>query len=197
MCGRYYIASDDADEQIRLLIDEIHRREAKKPDGKAVKTGEIFPTDDALVVANSRAGNPKPFLMRWGFETQSKSLLINARSETAASKPMFEPLTRQRRLVVPATGYFEWEKKDGARVKYLLTLNRAAVYMAGLYRITEKGGEFVILTRDADEKIRFIHNRMPVLFTWNTALEWLAPECDYREIIERASNDVIFRECAG
>lgn len=197
MCGRYYIASDDADEQIRALIAEINRREAQKPDGKTVKTGEIFPSDDALVVANSRAGNPKPFLMRWGFETGGKGLLINARSETAAVKPMFAPLARERRLVAPATGYFEWEKRGSARVKYRLSLHQSAAYMAGLYRLTDKGGEFVILTRDADPKIQFIHERMPVLFDWDAALKWLSPACDFRAMIACASGNVDFQECAG
>ena len=197
MCGRYYIASEDADRQIRALIDEINRREARRPDGKTMKTGEVFPSDDALVVANSRAGNPRPFLMRWGFETGGRSLLINARSETADSRPLFAPLTRERRLVVPATGYFEWERRGSARVKYLLTLNQSPAYMAGLYRLTENGGEFVILTKDADPKIRFIHERMPVLFAWDAAMEWLSAECDFRRMVEGASGDVGFCECAG
>ena len=76
MCGRYYVASEDQTEELRAIIEELQRR-AKEP----VKTGEVFPSETAPVIANNRAGKPMPFRKRWvGRASQHTNLsLINKR----------------------------------------------------------------------------------------------------------------------
>ena len=198
MCGRYYIASEDADEQIRQMIDEMNRRESEKGSGKAVKTGEIFPSDDALVVANSRVMNPRPFLMKWGFFTESgKRPLINARSESALEKPTFRDLVKNRRLIVPATRYCEWQSAGSQKEKYEFTYGKQSFCMAGLYRMNPDGQfEFVILTREASPYVAMIHNRMPVIFSWKTAYEWLKPQNAPEQMLKDAVLNMDFQRCA-
>lgn len=111
MCGRYYIAEDELSDELSRMIDELNRK--KTPEG--LKTsGEIFPSDIVPVLANSRKQDVQPFAMRWGYAFPNGRPIINARSETAAQKPMFKDGMRQRRCVIPASHYFEWERR-GAR----------------------------------------------------------------------------------
>ena len=188
MCGRYYIASEDSGEEIRKLIDELNRREAETQKSTAFKTGEVFPGDDALVVCNNKKLESRPFVMRWGFSGMDKRLLINARSESAQEKQMFRDLIGMRRALIPASGYFEWERNGKTKTKYLLSTDEKCIFMAGLYRpkADAPGHEFVILTKDAAPGIRFIHDRMPVAFSKHEAQAWLQPGNNYDRIIKES-----------
>lgn len=87
VCGRYYIAEDDLSDELSRMIDELNRK--KTPEG--LKTsGEIFPSDIVPVLANSRKQDVQPFAMRWGYAFPNGRPIINARSETAAQKPMVQ-----------------------------------------------------------------------------------------------------------
>lgn len=86
MCGRYYVEPESDMEELAELIAEA-RRKAESA-GEEVKTGEVFPSDTAAVIANSRQLKPAVFPMRWGFERQGGGLAINARSETAGEKQL-------------------------------------------------------------------------------------------------------------
>ncbi|HBE87400.1 MAG TPA: SOS response-associated peptidase, partial [Lachnoclostridium sp.] len=108
MCGRYYIEIDDV--ELRSIVAEVERK-------TAVKTGEIFPTNLAPVL--SPDGIMKA--MRWGFpKYDGKGEIINARSETAAEKNMFRRPMMEGRCLVPASWYFEWERRGKQKVKYAL-----------------------------------------------------------------------------
>jgi len=196
MCGRYYIAAEDSHEEIKRLIDEINRREANREMKSIPKVGEVFPSDNALVVAKSRALSPRPFVMRWGFEMKSTSMLINARSETASEKELFRDLFRERRLLIPASGYYEWEKAGKEKAKYAISAGNDFIYMAGLYRprADGKGHEFVILTRDASPDIRFIHERMPVVFMPDAAQAWLSNDSDPETVLKRSEENLRFSQ---
>lgn len=78
----------------------------------AVKTyGEIRPTDVVPVIAPNRSGKRAVYPMKWGYS--GKTLLINARSETAAGKPTFREDWARHRCIVPASWYYEWEHFSG------------------------------------------------------------------------------------
>ena len=80
---------------------------------EAVKgAGEVFPGDRVPVLCLSRAGNLRPFAMDWGYTLSDGKRLINARSETAAEKPMFRESMRLRRCLLPMSAYFEWERRE-------------------------------------------------------------------------------------
>lgn len=183
MCGRYYIASEDSHEELKKLIDELNRRENEEKAG--FKTGEVFPGDNALVVCNNRKLVSRPFVMKWGFGQRDGKLLINARSETAHEKQMFRELISCRRALIPANGYFEWEKNGREKTKYALSAQEDILFLAGLHRpqADAKSHEFVILTKEAAPGIKFIHNRMPVAFSVSQARAWLNPENDFDRLI--------------
>lgn len=181
MCGRYQIAADGLPEEMRAILDSLSRR------GLPVKTGEIFPADLAPVIAQSQARRPRAFTMRWGYAMEGGKRVINARSETAAHKAMFADGMRQRRCLIPASSYYEWMRRSREKTKYEIADEHAPMlYMAGLYRLTDGGPEFTILTRQPADSIAFIHDRMPVLLPRERLADWLTPDKDAQEILAGA-----------
>lgn len=190
MCGRYLI--DDSLAGFEAIVEELNR--GKRGDAPAVqiKTGEIRPKDVAPVIATSRARRQRPFLMRWGFGGWDSHVVINARSETALVRPMFRDAMLERRCLVPATHYFEWQVQGRRRIKHAIKPDGPLLYMAGLYRLEadEPFASFTILTQKADERIAGIHDRMPVLLPEAWAGEWLSQTADAQQLLERARGAV-------
>ncbi len=189
MCGRYYIETEDSTLELMAIIDEVNR----KSKAGSVKTGEIFPTDVVPVIANSKAQRQAGFPMRWGYSMgDDRRPIINARSETAATKPMFKDGMLQRRCVVPASHYFEWEQRDGKKIKHAIRQTGSEMlYMAGIYRIEHGVAPvFTILTKAAADSIAFIHDRMPVILPTGAVDDWLNIRFDANEVIRAAVQDV-------
>ena len=191
MCGRYWI--DDGRESIELqgIIEQVNRRVVVEP----VKTsGEIFPSDTVPVLATSRSRTPGAFPMQWGYTLPDGKRIINARSETAADKPMFRDGMRQRRCAVPASRYFEWDRHSSDRTKYAIQpVDGQLFYMAGIYRIEDGRPVFSILTRNPADNIAFIHNRMPVILPGNLVGAWIDPGTNAEKLLERAVLSVDYR----
>ena len=162
-----------------------------------IKTyGEIRPTDVVPVIAPNRNGNRAVFPMKWGFS--GKTLLMNARAETAAEKPTFQESWERRRCIVPASWYFEWEHLRGndgkthTGDKYMIQPKGSTMtWLCGLYRIEEGLPVFVVLTREPGEEIRFIHDRMPLILPENLVNDWINPDADPAELVKAAVTDVI------
>lgn len=165
MCGRYFIQVDDP--QLRAVFAAVEQEER-------MKTGEIFPNDS--VPALTADGDPR--LMQWGFTRYNGGgKVINARSETATEKNMFAKAMRERRCLLPASNYFEWQRSGGVKKqKFAISLpDNEPLYMAGLYRL-EKNVTlpvFVILTRQAAQSVSNIHDRMPVILPKAVLPLWL------------------------
>src|SRR5690606_15346293 len=114
-------------------------------------------------------------LMRWGLlpswakDQTIAARLINARAETAAEKPSFRSAMKARRCLVPVDGFYEWEKVgDGKQPYFIRAANDAPLALAGLWEHwTSADGEsiqtFTILTTEANDLIRPIHERMPAI----------------------------------
>lgn len=190
MCGRYYIDAE-AGELCRILR-EIERKQGSAMAHAAMKVGEIFPTNIVPVI-----GARGTELMKWGYSGY-KNRVINARSETAIEKPMFRKSLLERRCLVPASGYFEWQRTPSGgktKQKYALYQPDGPIYMAGLWR--QEQGEtlpvFVILTREAGESIAHIHDRMPVILPEAVCAEWVSDAADAGRLMEQAVRQMAFR----
>ena len=183
MCGRYYV--DASDPTIRGFIDS-----AMKKGG--VKTGEVFHSDTAAVIANSTSLRPAAFPMRWGWENPRGGLVINARSETASQKPLFRESARLRRCLVPASFYYEWKRRAGGKTRYALRPARSgAVYLGALYYFGQDGKPcFTVLTRPAAPQVAFIHDRMPVIIPGELCGDWLSPERSLDDLLAGAETDM-------
>lgn len=188
MCGRFYIPTEDSESEIQAIIEILQRK-----NGMETKRGEIFPSDIVPVIANNTALQPAPFAMKWGYSMGGK-LLINARSESASKKPMFQDGMRHRRCLVPAAHYFEWERTKNEKTKYQIhPQGNECMYMAGLYRKEENQYVFTILTRQPAQNITFIHDRMPVIIPREMKNEWLNPHYSADDLLRHAVTDVVFR----
>ena len=191
MCGRYYIEDEDSAEELRQIIEEVQRKSAERVE--TVRTGEVFPSDLAPVIANNRQLVPTPFAMKWGYSLPDGKLIINARSETAAEKSLFRDGMLNRRCLVPASNYFEWEKRGREKVKYAIRpVGRPILYMAGVYRMEGGRPVFAILTREPAEPIAFIHDRMPVILPSEAQAEWLDIRNDGRDVLKSALTDMSY-----
>lgn len=192
MCGRYYVEPTDAAEDLAGILDALNRK------GQQVKTGEIFPSDLVPVLANTRTLTPAPFAMAWGFRAPDGRLIINARSETAAERPMFRDGMLQRRCLFPATHYFEWEKRGSQKIKYAIRPDsRETLYMAGLYRLEGDQARCTILTRAPSDRIAFIHDRMPVILPQGAVSDWLSPRYEAADVLRAAVTAVSFTPVQG
>jgi putative SOS response-associated peptidase YedK len=164
MCGRYQFTAEQC-EEIRQIADAIQRKYGKE----SWAPGEIRPANYAPVLV-AASDSPVPQLMKWGYQLPN-TLVINARAETAAEKPLFRESIGTRRCLIPSTGFYEW---DISKRKYLFTLPEEPVlYMAGLY--DRRGSEdcYCILTTAPNASMRPIHDRMPLVIPPRKMQDWL------------------------
>ncbi|MBQ6118887.1 MAG: SOS response-associated peptidase family protein [Clostridia bacterium] len=158
MCCRYSFRGDSPDERVQKIVSLMERDYPGQ-----FKMGEIFPGDTtaAILGADGRLRHTPAAFGFPGFK--GGRLILNARMETAAEKPTFAGCLRQRRMILPADGFYEWSRGED-KTKYLFTLNgRRTLYLCGLYQEIEGTYHFVILTRPANESMTAIHDRMPVI----------------------------------
>ena len=164
MCGRYQFTAEQC-EEIRQIADAIQRKYGKE----SWAPGEIRPANYAPVLV-AASDSPVPQLMKWGYQLPN-TLVINARAETAAEKPLFRESIGTRRCLIPSTGFYEW---DISKRKYLFTLPEEPVlYMAGLY--DRRGSEdcYCILTTAPNASMRPTHDRMPLVIPPRKMQDWL------------------------
>ena len=189
MCGRYYIDGENPADEMRQIIDVLNRRET---DVKSA--GEICPGDTVPVLANSPSLQINPYPMHWGYTLSDGRLLFNARSETAASKPIFQDGMAQRRCLIPATCYFEWEHRGKDKIKYAIGDPKSPIlYLAGIYRKEGRRVSCTILTCEPADQIAFIHNRMPVILPADAIKDWLNIRYNATEILKSADLSVAYQ----
>ncbi len=193
MCGRY---TTEIETDERELFRILARAEKNRYDPSAAHLSndtsitaiggrEVFPSDTAAMLTADSMGNIDAFFSHWGFDADIGArhrLIINARSEAVPERPMFAPHFHSHRCIIPTAGFFEWAH-TGVRAdpdrKYRFNLPHTGIlYLAGLYRpvldvMGKQRLEFVILTRDASDSMRPIHDRMPVIIRCEHIQEYL------------------------
>jgi putative SOS response-associated peptidase YedK len=146
--------------------------------GEPVAVGRQKPQAEGRELAFLRGG-----LIPAGAEVPSiGDHLAHARSETAATKPSFRTAIRSRRCLIVVDGFYEWQRADGRKRPYFVRLKSDRPFgLAGLWERWERGKEPVesctILTTDANELMRPIHVRMPVIIPPDQYGLWLDPRC--------------------
>jgi len=176
MCGRYTVLTEQEIIEIREILQEISLRIVKDEYLDYIeKPGEVFPTNRAPVITSQDDGVAFESL-KWGFKKWSGSgVIINARSESVKSVNMFSGLLKSGRCVVPAAEYYEWQKLEkGKKKHYAKDRSGNLLFMAGLYRDTGEGREFVIITKEASGEVVNIHDRMPVILRADQIEAWLS-----------------------
>jgi putative SOS response-associated peptidase YedK len=146
----------------------------------------IAPSQDILIIIND--GKRRIIKSRWGFvPSMSRDLnrgyrMINARAETAAGSRAFKSAFEKQRCLVVADGFYEWRKEGKTRRPFYIRLKSHKPFgFAGLYNVWKSpDGEplttSTIMTTDANELIRSIHDRMPVITPADKYDIWLDPK---------------------
>ena len=182
MCGRYASSRDARD-----LVDAFEVEQ--EPEQVLPPSWNVAPTDPVYAVL-ARGGTRSLRVLRWGLvpswakDAKGAARLINARSETLTSKPAFRSAYARRRCLVPADGYYEWQR-DGARKQpwFLTSRDGAPLAMAGLYEVwSREDGERLwtctVITTEAADDLGHVHDRTPLLVPRADWQRWLDPEVE-------------------
>lgn len=190
MCYKFYVPEHQELDFLEEILENLLTRNV------TVKTGNVTPGDIAAVIANSRELRPLPFGMLWGYHLSDGKLIYNARSETAAEKPLFADGIRQRRCLIPAAHYYEWQATASGKIPYLFSPRESgALLLAGIYRFEKSKPVFTVLTRTPPSEIAAIHHRMPVILPREALSDWLNPRYRAEEILKAAVTDLEFHAC--
>lgn len=158
----------------------------------------VAPTQQVFVVRQSDSERVLD-AMRWGFvPAWAKSLdsgpaPINARVETAEVKPMFKEAVQERRCLIPADGFYEWQKRDrGPKQPYFIRRSDGdLIAMAGIWGTWGDIRTCAILTTEPNTVVAPIHNRMPVVISEDEWADWLDPNTDLSEVMRPRSCDLV------
>ncbi len=182
MCGRFTLRASPSVIAAQFGIFEIPALTARF---------NIAPTQQVPVVrlqpGQVDGGHRELVLLRWGLvpgwatDATIGNRLINARAETAAEKPAFRSAMRSRRCLMVADGFYEWQKTGRARQPYFIRLRDDRPFgFAGLWESWQRPDRVpletcTLLTTDANELVRPIHDRMPVILAPDSYAAWLDP----------------------
>ena len=131
MCGRFSLTASPQEVADLLGLEEI---DAFPP------RYNIAPTQPVLMAVDGPSGKREAVLVRWGLvpswvkDPADFTLLLNARSETAATKPSFRNAMRHRRVLIPASGFYEWQKQGRTKQPYYIAAKEGGLLaIAGLW----------------------------------------------------------------
>lgn len=178
MCGRFYL-----DTPPKRLLKHFSLQQMPLLTARF----NIAPSQDIAAIREGEVGR-ELVMLRWGLiphwakEEKTKFSMINARAETVATKPAYRTAFRQRRCLVPASGFIEWQPTDRGRQPYAVRLKDTDLFaFAGLWEHWEGAdGKTIesctIIVTDANELLQPIHDRMPVILDPDDYDDWLGHE---------------------
>lgn len=180
MCGRFSLFADGG-----VLAETFDLSDPPQLEPRY----NIVPTEAVAAVGRASADRPRSLArLRWGLipfwvddPEDFEVTLINARAETVEDKPSFREPFRRRRCVIPASGFFEWQKgSDGKQPYFVRPRGERPFGFAGLWDRWEGEDRTVnsctIITTEAGEGLREIHERMPAILSPDDYAAWLDPE---------------------
>jgi len=174
MCGRYsQTINNEKKLKERFKLKKVPKVEAQY---------NISPTQPVQVILNTRPD--ELVLVRWGLvpgwarEINSSYSMINARAETLLEKPSYRDLVGNKRCLVIADSFYEWKKTGKDREPYRVVLKSEGLFaFAGLWDCREIDGNELysctIITTSANDLVRDIHERMPVILPESRENDWL------------------------
>ncbi|WP_291575665.1 SOS response-associated peptidase [Clostridium sp. UBA4548] len=165
MCGRFLLNTslEDLQEYYNIVREVQYNNENK------YSKGEIFPSNASLVMYNNELK-----ALSWGFPTKDK-LMINGRCETIFQRPMFSYAMEHSRCLIPVNSFYEWKNGD----KHSISIKTMPIFSLGgiVKRFVMKDGtfedRFLILTTEANEEIKSLHHRMPLIIDRDLEREFL------------------------
>ena len=194
MCGRFVLTATP--EELLALFGYL--------DGEDFPPRYNIAPTQPIAVVRMLHGARRFALVRWGLvpgwvkDPRAFGLMINARSESAATNGAFKGALQYRRCLVPASGFYEWQKREGKRKQpYLLRpRNGGIVAFAGLWEtwMGADGSEIdtaCILTTAANDTVAPIHNRMPVIVAPGDFERWLESQDGVADLLHPAPDGLM------
>lgn len=149
--------------------------------------GEIFPTQTYPVITKNKGLLP----LKWGININGlKKSLINARSESLFTKPMYKNMNSSRCLII-ANAFYEWD--DKTKVKYKISGESPFITLGGIY----SRDSFLIITKEANSYMKGIHKRMPLILNKDEEAGFLSDNNLAKEITYRKVSEKVFLEPAS
>jgi putative SOS response-associated peptidase YedK len=173
MCGRFA--------QSKPVIEYAHALDPawEPPPLDLTPTWNMAPSRQVLVFHESKEGRVAEFL-RWGFlpswAEPDAQKPINARVESASSKPYFRHAWKSGRCLIPADGWYEWQvTSHGKQPCFIHRSDNQPVLLAGLYEFNPQVNtrSFTILTTEAKGALREVHEREPLALSSEAGREWI------------------------
>ncbi len=198
MCGRFVQALDLQD-YADFFGATVIKTESLNP------SFNVAPTDDVYGVVEHE-GERRLGSFRWGliphYSKDRKTIHINARSESVDSKPAFRDSFSRRRCLIPADGFYEWQRnEDGTKQPYYISQPTDPMALAGIWTrwkdptTEERVITCTIITTAADPTIEGIHDRMPIAVNRGLWDDWLDSEqrdtATLRQILDAATPETI------
>jgi len=178
MCGRYNLITD-----AEALLDFFEIEQTLLDVSGLKPRYNIAPSQDVPIVRDT--GNGRELAMaRWGLvpywskEEKPKYSTINARADSVADKPSYREPFKRKRCLIPATGFYEWRLDDGQKTPHHIRLAEGGLFaFAGLWDHWGREGEGFdscsIIVTSANQTMRPIHDRMPVILNISQYNTWL------------------------
>ncbi len=183
MCGRFTLTRSPEDVARAFGLDKVLNFPPRYNIAPSQPVG--------VVVRGQNATKPEFRLMGWGlipFWAKDPSIgakLINARSETVTEKPSFRAAFKYRRCLIPADGFYEWQKTQrGAKQPFYFSMAGNDVFaFAGLWESWNDIETCTILTTAANSLLQPIHDRMPVILSSEDYGRWLDPKVQGGQVL--------------
>lgn len=182
MCGRFTLTAKPTTLATLFDLDDVP---------EIAPRFNIAPTQPVAAVRLAPRAQKREFtyltwglIPSWAKDIRMGSRLINARAETVAEKPSYRAAFKRRRCLIPADGFYEWQKLEDRKQPYYIAMrDRNPFAIAGLWEHWEGGDGSVIqsctlLTTEPNELVAPLHNRMPVILHPADYEEWLHPGAD-------------------
>ncbi|WP_419883248.1 SOS response-associated peptidase [Peribacillus sp. B-H-3] len=187
MCGRYNLFSE-----LKVIAERFQLNNA--PALKMKERYNIAPGQDIFAVARDGEVQNAGTFFRWGLvpgwakDPKIGYKMINARAETIDVKPSFKNILKRNRCLIIADGFYEWKKEEDRKQPYHITLkNKEPFAFAGLWDEWEHKGEILktctIITTEANQLMKEIHHRMPVILTRENEDAWLNSDESGAEVL--------------
>ena len=173
MCGRFTLAKTPEQVAKAFNLNEVPSFPFRY---------NIAPSQPVGVIIQDRDSGIREFrLMQWGLipswaKDPEKLNFINARAETISEKPSFRSAYKYRRCLIPADGFYEWQKTRSAKQPFHFTMAENSLFaFAGIWESWNDIETFTILTTVANTLLATIHERMPVILQPEDYARWLDP----------------------
>jgi putative SOS response-associated peptidase YedK len=184
MCGRFVLVTD-----VTKITEEfaIEKMASDFQPNWNISPGQYIP----VVVQQDGQNILESFLWglipSWAKDSSVGNKMFNARAETIAEKPSFKNAFQKRRCLIPADGFYEWQKLEKMKKPFRFSLKSEKPFgLAGLYETwispeKKQINTCTIITTDSNELIQSIHNRMPVIVKKELEDFWIDPDNNNKE----------------